>query len=152
MCAYEESIISKKEIDCEYQCPKLSARDPNIKELSYRILRLNDSTLGLQILNLANGTVFKNPLSLNILRDYLGELTGQKYSNARYMFQPLFARINLLAGKLYVADNNNSGFLCAVLIDLGLISKNESAEYDVYQLIPEAINNLEKFLNIHTEK
>ena len=48
--------------------------------------------------------------------------------------------------------NAEAIFLCAVLIDLGLISKNESAEYNVYQLIPEAINNLEKFLNIHTEK
>ena len=152
MCAYEESIISKKEIDCEYRCPKLSARDANIKELSYRILRLKDSTLGLQILNSANGTVFKNPLSLNILRDYLGELTGEKYRKASDMFQPLFARINLLAGKLYVADNNNSGFLCAVLIDLGLITKIRSDEYTIYQLVPEAINNLEKFLNIHTEK
>ncbi|MFW1950605.1 hypothetical protein [Acinetobacter beijerinckii] len=152
MCAYEESIISKKEIDSEYQCPKLSARDPNIKELSYRILRLNDSTLGLQILNLANGTVFKNPLSLNILRDYLGELTGEKYSNVSYMLQPLFARINLLAGKFYVADNNNSGFLCAVLIDLGLIARKKLGKNSEYQLVPEAINNLEKFLNIHTEK
>lgn len=152
MCAYEESIISKKEIDCEYRCPKLSATDENKKELSYRILRLDDSTLGLEILNSAKGTVFKKPLSLNTLRDYLGELADVKYYKASDMFQPLFARINLLAGKFYVADNNISGFLCAVLIDLGLITKNKSAEYTVYQLIPEAINNLEKFLNIHTEK
>ncbi|UTO18354.1 hypothetical protein NGC85_10355 [Acinetobacter sp. Z1] len=152
MCTYEESIISKKEIDCEYRCPKLSATDENKKELSYRILRLADSTLGLEILNSAKGTVFKNPLSLNTLREYILELADIKYYKASDMFQPLFARINLLAGKLSVADNNNSGFLCAVLINLGLISKNRSGEYSVYQLIPEAINNLEKFLNIHTEK
>lgn len=152
MCAYEESIISKKEIDCEYQCPKLSARDPNIKELSYRILRLNDSTLGLQILNLAKGTVFKNPLSLNTLREYILELVGVKYYSTGDMLRPLFAKTNSLAGKREVTNKNNTGFLCAVLIDLGLIARKKIGKNYEYQLVSEAVNNLEMFLNIHTEK